>query len=151
MGPGALLLSVFFFPLSVLVLSASVFLFLVWFSCPRVVERESSYPPLAECPSLPTPSRIGRMASRQEGGGGTLFLALGWSSLTPFSRQGLAVCCFVFSWLCVFCELIAYVRCWRLLCLSLLFCSFLSLCARPWVFRRELKGVSQRGEKVFSF
>ena len=57
------------------------------------------------------------MASRQEGGGRNLFLAFGWSTLTPFSRRGLAVCCFVFSGLGMFCALITYVRC--LLFLSL--------------------------------
>ena len=69
--------------------------FLVWFSCPQVVERDPSYPPLADSPSLPTPSWIGRMASRQEGGGRNLFPTFGWSTRSPFSRRGLAFVFFV--------------------------------------------------------
>ena len=69
---------------------------LVWLSCPQVVERDPSYPPPADSPSLPTPSRIGRMAIRQEGGGRNLFPTFGWSTRSPFSRRGLA-----FVFLCV--------------------------------------------------
>ena len=90
------------------------------FSCPRVVERDPSYPPPADSPSLPTPSWIGRMASRQEGGGRNLFSALGWSTRSPFSRRGLA---FVFLSVvcCTCCALITYVCCWLVLCVCL-FC-----------------------------
>ena len=127
MGPGALSC-----------LSLSPF-FLVWFSCPQVVERDSSYPPLADGPSLPTPSRIGRMASRPEGGGGNLFPTFGWSTRSPFSRRGLAFVfrCVVFS-VCFLCfdslrELMA-----RVVCLFVFF--FLCWCqhARPWFLIREL-------------
>ena len=68
----------------------------------QVVERDPSYPPLADGPSLPTLSRIGRMASRQEGGGRNLFPTFGWSTRSPFSRRSLA---FVFFVLCVVCGL----------------------------------------------
>ena len=69
--------------------------FLVWFSCPQVVERDPSYPPLADSPSLPTPSRIGRMASRQEGGGRDFVLCLWWADSFPFLPPG-SCFCFVF-------------------------------------------------------
>ena len=45
-------------------------------SCPGEAKRDPPYPPLVGSPSLPTPSRIGRMAIRQEGGGGDSFSAL---------------------------------------------------------------------------
>ena len=61
----------------------------------------SPLPPLVDSPSLPTPSRIGRMAMRQEGGGGDLFPACGWLTLKPFSRRGLAVLLCVVSCVCV--------------------------------------------------
>ena len=72
--------------------------FLVLFSCPTVLERDPSYPSLADSPSLPTPSWIGRMASRQEGGGWNPFSTFGWSARSPFSRRGLAL-----FFLCVVC------------------------------------------------
>ena len=76
-GPGGLsvLLSIFvFFCLSCLLLR--LLLSVLVLSCPGEVKRDPSYPPLVGSPSLPTPSRIGRMAIRQEGGGGDSFSAL---------------------------------------------------------------------------
>ena len=76
MGPGALL---FFLHLRLLlsVLSSScLFLSALVLSCPGDVKRDPSYPPLVGSPSLPTPSWIGRMAIRQEGGGGDSFSTL---------------------------------------------------------------------------
>ena len=64
------------------------------------MERDPSYPPLADSPSLPTPSQIGRMASRQEGGGRDFSLAFGRPTRSPFSRRGLA---FVFILCCLLC------------------------------------------------
>ena len=114
--------------------------FLVWFSCPQVVERDPSYPPLADSPSLPTPSRIGRMASRQEGGGRDFFPAFGKPTRSPFSRRGLAFVLCLFCLLCVFCVfdnlralLDGFVCLFVLLCLS-----FVCSSARPWFLIREL-------------
>ena len=74
---------------------------------PRFVERDPSYPPLADSPSLPTPSWIGRMANRPEGGGRNLFLYLWLVDSFPFLPPGscfvLLVCvCFVACDLVVF-------------------------------------------------
>ena len=127
-------------------LSLSPF-FLVWFSCPQVVERDPSYPPLADSPSLPTPSRIGRMASRQEGGGRDFFPAFGQPTRSPFSRRGLAFVLCLFCLLCVFCvfdNLRALLD--GFVCLFvLLFLSFVCSSARPWFLIREL------GEMLLAF
>ena len=133
---------------------SSLFLpsYLAWFSCPGEVKRDPSYPPLADSPSLPTPSRIGRMASWQEGGGGDSFSApLGWSTLFPFLPPGSCFCfSFVLFTACVFwCfdslrVLLARVVCLFVClfaCLSVcLFFSFFRWCsyARPWFLIREL-------------
>ena len=114
--------------------------FLVWFSCPQVVERDPSYPPLADSPSLSTPSQIGRMASRQEGGGRDFFPAFGRSTRSPFSRRGLAlvflcvVCCECF--LC-FVNLRVLLD-WFFLVVCFVSAVFCCSSARPWFLIREL-------------
>ena len=121
-----------------LILSPS---FLVWFSCPQVVERDPSYPPLADSPSLSTPSRIGRMASWQEGGGRDFFLAFGGSTRSPFSRRGLALdFSFVLFVVSVLCALLTYVCYWIVFywVFDWLILLFVCSSARPWFLIRQL-------------
>ena len=104
-------------------------------SCPGAEKTDPSYPPLVGSPSLPTPSRIGRMAIRQEGGGGdSFFCPLGLVIAKPYSCRGLALVC---SCSCVirlfkpyFCSLFVF------LCLSYVLCigSGLLLLQDPCLF-----------------
>ena len=93
--------------LSVLVLALSSSFFVPFLSslvsvlvlsCPGAEKRDPPYPPLVGGPSLPTPSRIGRMAIRQEGGGGDSFSALGFGDCQTLLLQG---SCFSSFWSCV--------------------------------------------------
>ena len=89
----------------------------------------SPLPPLVESPSLPTPSWIGRMDSRQKVGGGDLVPAFGWSLLKSFSCM---ICCLIaLRTLLVLCGFLVLSCC-------VVPCLVYDSRARPLVCMREL-------------